>query len=294
MLSYRHAFHAGNPADLLKHAVHLFVLRHAVLDPAPLYVLDTHAGAGGYDLESAAAQKTGEFHAGVERLLAAPGPVPALLAPWLEEVEKVNPDGRLACYPGSPLLALSALRAQDRLDLVELHPTDHRLLAERMVRSFEGGPQVRVVREDGLSRLVARMPPPERRAVVLIDPSYEMKGDYEAVVRALARAWRRMGTGCFLLWYPVIERARSEALVGSVREAGLRRLWRIELCTAPDAPGRGMTGSGLLVVNPPPPLPDAAAAALPWLARALEARGPCVAGWLGRKSSPSPPGPAAV
>ncbi|MDF1586188.1 23S rRNA (adenine(2030)-N(6))-methyltransferase RlmJ [Marinimicrococcus flavescens] len=278
MLSYRHAFHAGNPADLLKHALWLFVLRDAAATEKPLYVLDTHAGAGGYDLGSAAAQKTGEFHSGIERLLAAPDPLPDLLAPYVEEVRKANPEGGLARYPGSPLLALSALRAEDRLDLVELHPTDHRLLAERLARRPAGGPQVRVEREDGLSWLVARMPPPERRAAVLIDPSYEVKSDYEQVARALARAWRRMGTGCFLLWYPVIERARSEAFLAGLRQAGLRRLWRIELCTAPDAPGRGMTGSGVVVVNPPPALPAAAAAALPWLARALGATGPCSAG----------------
>lgn len=278
MLSYRHAFHAGNQADLLKHALWLFVLREAVRDARPLYALDTHAGAGGYDLSGPAALKTGEFREGIARLLAAPGPVPDLLAPYVEAVREANPGGEPLFYPGSPLLAARTLRPQDRLDLVELHTTDHRLLAERFARQPAAGPRIRVERADGLAWLVARMPPPERRAVVLVDPSYEMKSDWQDVARALVRAWRRMGTGCFLLWYPMIERARSEAFLRLLQEGGMRRLWRIELCAVPDRPGRGMTGSGVVVVNPPPSLAGAAQEALPWLTAALGATGPCRAG----------------
>lgn len=269
MLSYRHAFHAGNFADVLKHAVLVHALRHAKAKPKPIYFLDTHAGAGSYDLRSAKAAKTGEFRAGIARVLAADGPVPELLRPYLELVRAANPPGELCHYPGSPALARAVLRPLDRLELVELHGTDHGLL-ER----WAGGAAL-VRRVDGLATLVHRLPPTERRGVALIDPSYEIKSDYDAVVAALARAYRRFATGVFLLWYPVIEREQSEALLAALRGTGIPRQLRLELCMRPDAPGRGLTGAGVVVINPPWTLPDAAAEGLPWLARVLEAEG----GW---------------
>jgi len=275
MLGYRHAFHAGNFADVLKHAVFVFVLGHAGRKAKPLYVLDTHAGAGAYDLSSPQALRTGEHRAGIGRLMAA-GPAPPLAASYLDLVRAANPGGRLLAYPGSPALARAMLRPQDRLELAELHPSDHAALAAR----FAAVPRTRVVRGDGLELLLARMPPPERRGVVLIDPSYELESDHAAVVRALARAHRRFATGVYLLWYPVIERARVEALLAALRAAAIPAIYRLELCLLPDTPGRGMTGSGLLVVNPPWILPDEAARALPWLADRLRAEGPCRAGWL--------------
>jgi 23S rRNA (adenine2030-N6)-methyltransferase len=276
MLSYRHAFHAGSAADVLKHAVHVAVLRYLTGKAKPLYALDTHAGAGAYDLGSPEAAKTREHRAGIERVLAAPVEWPDLLAPYLELVRALNPPGRLVRYPGSPCLAHAILRPQDRLELVELHPTDHAALAARFARAE----RVRVVRADGLTHLVARMPPPERRGVVLLDPSYEIKSDYEAVVQAVARAHRRFPSGVFILWYPVIERERVEALLGAFRETGIRSQYRIELGMLPDSPGRGMTGSGLLLVNPPWTLPALVEAGLPWLKERLAAEGPCEAGWL--------------
>ena len=276
MLSYRHAFHAGNFADVLKHAVYVTVLRYVTIKAKPLYVLDTHAGAGVYDLGSPEAAKTREHRAGIERVLAAPGSWPDLLAPYLELVRAFNPPGRLAVYPGSPALARAILRPQDRLELVELHPTDHAALAARFARAE----RARVVRADGLAHLVARMPPPERRGVVLLDPSYEIKTDYEAVARAIAKAHRRFATGTYLLWYPVIERTRVEALLAALRATGIRAQYRIELCLLPDSPGRGMTGSGLVAINPPWMLPAMVEAGLPWLKQRLSAEGPCEAGWL--------------
>lgn len=270
MLSYRHAFHAGSFADVLKHAVYVFALRHAAQKPKPLLVLDTHAGAGRYDPASAEARKTGEHGRGIARLLDAPDP-PELLVPYLDLVRRERP-----AYPGSPALALACLRPVDRLELVELHPTDHAILAQAMAAE----PRVKVRREDGLAALVARMPPPERRGVVLIDPSYEIKSDYAAVVRALAMAHRRFATGIYLLWYPVIERGSVEALMRALAETGIPGQYRIELGQEPDAPGRGMTGSGLVILNPPWTLPAAAAAALPWLVRHLDASGPVFSDWL--------------
>lgn len=276
MLSYRHAFHAGSVADVLKHTVYVAVLRYLTIKAKPLYVLDTHAGAGAYDLGSPEAAKTKEHRAGIERVLAGEGPWPDLVAPYLELVRAFNPQGRLARYPGSPCLAQAILRPQDRLELVELHPTDHAALTAR----FAGAERVRVARANGLECLVARMPPAERRGVVLLDPSYEIKADYEAVVKAVAQAHRRFASGTYVLWYPVIERARVEALLGGFRSTGIRSQYRVELCLLPDSPGRGMTGSGLIVINPPWTLPALVEAGLPWLTARLGAEGPVEAGWL--------------
>ena len=264
MLSYRHAFHAGSFADLLKHAVLVQVLRHAVQKPKPLYYLDTHAGAGSYDLTAAMAEKTGEWRDGIGRAVAATDP-PDFLRPFLELVRGANDGGGLRTYPGSPALARAILRPGDRLELIELHVTDHGALAEW------AGPGTQVRRLDGLSALVQRMPPHERRGVTLIDPSYEIKTDYEDVVTALAGAYRRFATGAFLLWYPVIDRARTEAMLGALRATGIPRQLRLELSPRPDTLGRGMTGAGMLVVNPPWTLPETAQAGLPWLARLLDA-----------------------
>lgn len=282
MLSYRHAFHAGSPADVLKHAIFAFTLAYAGRKAKPLYLLDTHAGAGGYDLTAAAAARTGEHLAGIARLLAPAADEPALLDPYLALVRAANPAGRATTYPGSPLLARRLLRPQDRHELAELHPTDHAGLSALLA----GAPRTRLYREDGLALLLARMPPPERRGIVLIDPSYEIKSDYQTVVRALLGAQRRFATGTCLLWYPVIERGRVEALLDELRASRLRAVYRAELCQLPDTPGRGMTGAGMLVVNPPWTLPAAVEQALPWLARRLAATGPASAGWLIEPEAP--------
>ena len=279
MLSYRHAFHAGAPADVLKHAVLAFTLRHATAKPKPLYVLDTHAGAGGYDLRSPMAQKTGEASRGILLLQGEPGPWPPLLEDLRSLVIEANadePGGAWVRYPGSPYIAQALLRPDDRLELVELHTTDHAALAEL----FENEPETRVAREDGLNALVARVPPFERRAVVLVDPSYEMKTEYADVVAALAGAHRRFATGTYLLWYPVIDRLRIDALLYELSATGVRSQYRIELCTAPDEAHRGLTGSGLVVVNPPWTLPEAVEQGLPWLAERLGATGLLTAEWL--------------
>lgn len=268
MLSYRHGFHAGGPADVLKHAVYCFVLDYVLRKPKPVYILDTHAGAGVYSLRSEMAGKTGEWQGGIGRLLDMPDP-PALLRPYLQLTRDV---GRDLVYPGSPELARRMMRPQDRLELAELHPTDHDLLADRL----GGHRRVRVARTDGLALLLARMPPPERRAVVMIDPSYELPGDDDAVATALAEAMRRFATGVYLVWYPVIERARAERLVERLRDVG--QTIRIELCMAPDLPGRGMTGSGVVVVNPPWALADEIVIALPEIIHWLIASGPTLAG----------------
>ena len=276
MLSYRHAFHAGGYADVLKHAILVHVLCHVVRKPKPVYVLDTHAGAGSYALDAPMARKTGEYRTGIARALSASTPAPDLLAPYLALVRAANPADALRRYPGSPALARSLLRPQDRLELVELHGTDHGLLAA----SRAGAPREQVVKADGLAHLVARMPPPERRAVALIDPSYEIKTDYQTVVEAVAAAHRRFPSGTYLLWYPVIKRVRTERMLDALRATGIRRQFRVELGLVADAAGRGMTAAGIVAINPPWTLPHAASAGLPWLAKALGATGPLAAAWL--------------
>lgn len=270
MLSYRHAFHAGGPADVLKHAVLAFVLARAAREPPPLAMLDTHAGAGCYDLATATARKTGESNAGIGRLVDAPDPWPDLLRPMRPFL------ARLPIYPGSARIAAEALRPGDRLHLVELHPTDHRLLTENL----HGHAQIRVIRDDGWKVLSAWRPPPRTRAIVLIDPSYEIKSDYEIAPAALAAASRRCRRGLFLLWYPVIDRARTEAMIGSIATARMPPVLRLELGMAEDGAVRGMTASGLLVVDPPPGLKNAADRGLPWLATRLEAHGSTFTRWL--------------
>ncbi len=274
MLSYRHAFHAGNAADVLKHAVLVFVLDYLKRKPKPLYMLDTHAGAGLYDLLSDKALKTGEAEHGIRRLLATPGPRPALIASY-EKAVRASMEG-FRRYPGSPALMAAAMGAEDRLDLVELHPTDFPLLAGQ----FGTLPRVRVTQEDGFQALMARMPPPERRGIAVIDPSYEVKSDYDTVVRQLVEAHRRFATGVYILWYPVIGRDRTEGFLGALQATQLPRQLRIELCLAPDNPDRGMTGFGLIVINPPYVLEEAARDGLGWLANSLGATGPTTLTWL--------------
>lgn len=276
MLSYRHGFHAGNHADVLKHGICAFVARYMLQKDAPVLFLDTHAGAGVYDLGSPEAQKTAEYREGIARLLPHAADAPELLRDYLALVRSFNPDGGLHTYPGSPSLIMAMMRDQDRALFHELHPTDESRLSELVRRH----PRIHVEKSDGMRGLIAHLPPPERRALCLIDPSYEIKTDYALVTAAVTRAWKKFPGGIFIWWYPVIDRSRVRAMEVAMRAAGLRKTYRVELCMAPDKPERGMTGSGLFIVNPPYTLPDAATAALPWLADKLGANGPLTAGWL--------------
>lgn len=286
MLSYRHGFHAGNHADVLKHAVAVFLARYMQGKPGGVLLLDTHAGAGLYNLRDTMAAKTGEWEDGVARVLdfaasstqAATGTdgVPDLLRDWLALVRAHNPGGSLSVYPGSAALFAALRRPQDRVALYELHPTDHAALTAQMRRER----RVFVEKADGFAALDAMLPPPERRALVLIDPSYEVKTDYETVVTTLAGAWRKFPTGVYALWLPVIERARTDAVLAAIVAAGLREVFCLELCMVPDGAARGLTGSQIIVVNPPWTMPGIAARALPRIAAILGAQGPVAADWL--------------
>lgn len=264
MLSYRHSFHAGNHADVLKHLVLCRILDYLVRKDKPLCYLDTHAGAGGYALQSAQAQKNREYETGIGHLWARTD-LPAPLVAYVELVRRFNPEGSLLQYPGSPWLARQLLRPVDRLLLHELHPADCQALREQC----EGDRRVKVICADGYQGCIAALPPSERRGLVLLDPPFELKSDYRQAIVTLHQAHRRFATGVYALWYPVVERPRIEQMERALRATGIPRVERYELGVAPDRRGHGMTASGLLVVNPPWTLRQEMEQCLPWLAGEL-------------------------
>ncbi len=266
MLSYRHAFHAGNHADVLKHLVLLELLGYYNRKEKPWYYIDTHAGAGCYALDSEQADKTAEFAEGIARLWGCDDP-PAPIAAYLAAVRQFNPHGRLLFYPGSPALAMTQARAQDRLRLFELHPADF----ESLQRTFNTEQErVQVRRADGFGALKGLLPPPSRRAVVLLDPPYELKEDYRRVVDTLRDAMRRFPNGTFAVWYPMLARADARALPERLAELGAESWLDVRLAVRqPARDGFGMFGSGLYVVNPPWVLPQRLELALPWLVERL-------------------------
>ena len=248
MLSYRHAFHAGNHADVLKHLILLQIAEYMGEKPAPFWIIDTHAGAGRYALESAHASKLGESRDGVGRLWDRKGLPPAAVD-YLEFVKMLNPDGQLRHYPGSPWLASQLLRESDRLRLSELHSTDVKLLQE----CFKGaGRQVTITAGDGFAGLKAILPPPTRRALVLIDPSYETRDDYVNVVKGLQEALKRFATGTYALWYPMLSKLESRKLPDRLKGLGATSWLHVTLeVSAPTKDGFGMNGSGMFIINPP-------------------------------------------
>ena len=266
-MNYRHAYHAGNFADVVKHAVLALVIEHLKLKPAPFRVIDTHAGIGVYDLTSEAAQKTGEWREGIGRLMAAKlSPAAAeVLAPYLDIVRRLNPGGALVRYPGSPLLARELMRADDRLVVNELHPEDQ----DELKRHFAHDPQVRVMALDAWTALKALLPPPERRGVMLIDPAFEQTGELTRLVGGLKEAARRFATGTFLLWYPIKEVAPVAAFRREVGALGFPKAMAIELMIRGSADQTRLNGAGLIAVNAPFTLSSKLDALLPELTRVL-------------------------
>ena len=266
MLSYRHAFHAGNHADVLKHLVLLQLVRYLGQKDKPFWVIDTHAGAGAYDLESAHARKLAEHEGGIGRLWARRD-LPAPVAEYVDLVRRFNPGGALRKYPGSPFLALWTMREQDRLRLFELHTSDARLLRGNLE---DAGRRVLVEGTDGFAGLRALLPPPPRRALVLIDPSYEEKQDYERVVQALKDALTRFPGGTYAVWYPQLTRLEARELPHRLKRLPAKGWLDATLrVREPARDGFGMHGSGMFVLNPPWTLHDTLAGALPFLAEAL-------------------------
>jgi 23S rRNA (adenine2030-N6)-methyltransferase len=271
-MNYRHAYHAGNHADVLKHAVLARTLLHMGRKDKGYCVVDAHAGIGVYDLEGIEAGKTLEWQGGAGRLVDAAGralaledaAAEALLEPWRQAVAAVNGGGGLRRYPGSPEVAALLSRAQDRLVFNELHPADFETLAAQYARDR----RVRVTREEAGVAVKANLPPQERRGVVLIDPPYERADDAERALTMLREGHKRFATGCFMLWYPVTGDGLSDRLVAAAAEAGLARMLVAELLVRPVTINGGLAGSGLIIVNPPWPLAEE----LPVLAPALAER----------------------
>jgi 23S rRNA (adenine2030-N6)-methyltransferase len=291
MLSYRHVHHAGNHADVLKHMVLLAVLAHFNQKDKPYWVIDTHAGAGGYRLDAGRATTHAEYADGIGRLWQRgdPGDLPPLLANYVAAIRVDNPDGTLKRYPGSPLLALRAMRPSDRLRLFELHPADVKLLAQTVAGSAaDAQKRVAIKQEDGFAGLQTLLPPPSRRGLVLIDPAYEDKRDYALVVNAVKEGLQRFATGTFMVWYPLLKRNESITLAGRLKK--LAPDWLNATLTvqppASDAEGGwGMHGSGVFIINPPWTLAAALRDTLPWLAEVLAMEKPG-AGWTAETGDP--------
>lgn len=271
MLSYRHAFHAGNHADVLKHLVLVLTLDYYRRKDKAFWYIDTHAGSGLYPLHTAEAQKNREYHNGVQTLWAASNP-PANAELYLALLRQLNLHGSLQHYPGSPWFAAQLLRPQDQLRLFELHPSD----CTTLKATLGTDKRVRIEKHDGLAGLIGLLPPLPRRAVTLIDPSYELKTDYTAVISTLQKAHQRFATGTYLLWYPVVERQRVEQMRKALLQSGIPDILQVEFCPQPDNTALGMTGSGLFVLNPPWVLAEHLRQILPWLNQCMAAgQGQC-------------------
>ncbi|HVV78138.1 MAG TPA: 23S rRNA (adenine(2030)-N(6))-methyltransferase RlmJ [Pseudolabrys sp.] len=270
-MNYRHAFHAGNFADVLKHVVLSRVLVHLREKAGAFRVVDTHAGAGLYDLSSNEATRGGEWQNGIGRLLDATLPKQAaeLLAPYLDAIRALNPPDRLRHYPGSPVLAQHFLRKQDRLIACELEPN----AASALRRSLRGDDRAKAIEIDGWTGLTAYIPPVERRGVVLIDPPFEEKGDYTRLANALDTARRKWASGAYLLWYPIKGRPEPDALAKRIRRFAIPKVMRVELTVSPLSDPTRLNGCGLIVLNPPWKLADELAGLLPILAGVLAPAG---------------------
>ena len=266
MLSYRHAFHAGNHADILKHLILSLCLQHMNSKEKPWLLLDTHAGAGLYSMDSEQAKKTGEYVDGIARLWNR-SDLPASLKPYISALQACNGGGlKLRRYPGSPWLAAHFARGIDTLRFCELHSTDFALLR----RQFKGaGHRVKVEQGDGFEAMKAALPPASRRGLVLIDPSYEIKSDYPRVVAALKDGLKRFATGTYVVWLPFLPTIESRALPDKLKKLPADWLYAGLTVRGPAGEGRGMSGSAVFVINPPWTLKAALEQSLPWLTQVL-------------------------
>ncbi|MDY0501129.1 23S rRNA (adenine(2030)-N(6))-methyltransferase RlmJ [Pasteurella multocida] len=269
MLSYRHSFHAGNHADVLKHLVLMLIIENLQQKEKGFYYLDTHAGVGRYRLFSEEAEKTAEFEQGIARLWQRDD-LPEEVARYIKLIKQVNYGGKaLRYYAGSPLIAAKMLRPQDRALLTELHPSDYPLLRN----NFKEFDNVTTKRDNGFQQLKATLPPKERRGLVLIDPPYELKEDYDLVVNAIEEGYKRFATGIYAIWYPVVLRQQTKRILKGLEKIGIRKILQIELAVRPDSDQRGMTASGMIVINPPWTLTQQMQNILPYLTNVLVPEG---------------------
>ena len=273
MLAYRHHFHAGNFADVFKHALLVRLLAAVAAKDKPFFCLDTHAGIGRYDLSHAWAQKNAEFRDGIGRLWGR-SDLPVLLAPYMESVRAENPDGKLRFYPGSPLIARRFLRPGDRMVLSELNRTDVAELGALFARDR----QVTVHLIDGYHALKAQLPPAERRGLVLVDSSFDRAGELRRVADALAH--ERWATGIYAIWYPLMELPAMRGFERDVVATGIRKILQLELSVRPEGWTQTLRGCGMLVVNPPYRFDEEAEAIVAWLADVLAMGGGGRVRWL--------------
>lgn len=288
-MNYRHAFHAGSFADVFKHAVLARVLHYLREKPAAFRIIDTHAGAGLYDLTGAEASRGGEWHDGIGKLMAAQfsAPVAALLAPYLEVIGALNAPGQIKLYPGSPAVERAWLRPQDKLIACELEPHAARALAGHM----RGDARIKTLEIDGWTALSAYVPPPERRGLVLVDPAFEEDDDFAKLSRGLAVAHRKWASGLYALWYPIKGRPEPDALAKRLRRSGIEKMLRAELTVAALSDPTRLNGCGLIVVNPPWTLENELAILLPALAGVLgrDGKGGFRLDWLTREGEKRKP-----
>jgi 23S rRNA (adenine2030-N6)-methyltransferase len=277
-MNYRHIYHAGNFADVMKHATLCLIADHLKAKDKPFYALDTHAGIGRYDLRAEEAQKTGEYRAGIARLLDEPK-LPPELAGYVAAVAALNGTRKLSprglhWYPGSPRILRAALRPGDRLDVCELHPADAGMLA----REFAGDRQVTVHRMDGYQALKAFLPPAERRGLVVVDPPFEERDEFAKLAAGLRQAHRRWATGTYALWYPIKARRPVDAFLDEIAASGIRKVAVAELLVHPGDDPERFNGCGLVLVNPPWRLVEQVQALLGFLAPRLGQDGTGVGG----------------
>ncbi len=264
MLSYRHAFHAGNFADVLKHSVLALVLDYMARKEKGFSYIDSHAGAGMYQLKEKYAQKTGEYKNGIDKLINATD-LPEVLTPYITFINNLNETNELTVYPGSPAIARNFIRRQDNAHLFELHPTDIQHLTDfcqRWKKCF-------IKQSDGYKGILSLIPPPSRRGLVLIDPPYELKEDYQKAVNTIIKAYSKFSTGTYILWYPIVNRTLVESMEKIFLDSEVKNTLQVEFSMSEDTLEYGMTGSGLFIVNPPWLLQKQLQEILPYLQQKL-------------------------
>jgi len=271
-VNYRHIYHAGNFADVLKHAVLALCIEYLQRKEKPFCVLDTHAGLGAYDLSQDEAQRTGEFHDGISRILADPD-APEVLAPYLDIVRRMNQgaigeDGSVRHYPGSPWVARQMLREDDRLIGCELHPDDFEVLADNFARDRQSA----MFHQDAYQGLRAHLPPRERRGLVLIDPPFEVRDEFGQILRGLVQAFKRFSQGTYMIWYPIKDRQSVDAFWAGLDETVACEALQVELYVKPLGE-EGLPGTGLAILNPPYVLTEQLGPLLPYLAEKLAIMG---------------------
>lgn len=269
MLSYLHAFHAGNFADVLKHLISVQILKYMTQKEKAVFYLDTHSGAGAFELSQEESQKNLEYENGIGKLWQLNETnLPSSVQEYLEAVKDFNATNELMHYPGSPWFAQQLLRDDDRLSLFELHPREYKTLSQ----NFKNDKRIHTFNSSGFQACLSQLPPKEKRGYILMDPPYEVKDDYKQVVESLTKAHKKFATGTYALWYPVVERQRINQLEKAFIKSGIRNIQQYELGLTSDHGSRGMTSSGMLVINPPWTLYQQMKKTLPYLAKQLAGR----------------------